>query len=90
MAKVLKKFSCIDCDFNGKSKWALNFHKNTQKHKNRNMVNILDKDPYAYQYYRINSAVIKRQAKINYSKRRWKRDVYFIRESSIVKQIETK
>ena len=54
------------------------------------MVNILDKDPYAHEYYRINNAVIKRQAKINYYKRRWKRDVYFIRESSIVNQIETK
>ena len=90
MAKVLKKFSCIDCDFNGRSKWAYDFHKSTQKHKNRNMVNILCKDNYAFEYYRTNSAVIKRQAKINYYKKRFNRDIYFIRESSIINQIETK
>ena len=85
-----KKFSCIDCNFNGRNQWALETHKGTQKHKNRNMVNILCKGDYAFEYYRTNSAVIKRQAKINYYKRRWNRDVYFIRESTIINQIETK
>ena len=80
------KYNCTDCNFNGKSQWAYNYHKNTEKHKNRNMINILQKDEYSYNYYRINSAVIKRQAKINYYKKRFNRDVFFIRESTIINQ----
>lgn len=80
----MKKFVCKDCDFNGISNWALQTHYNTTKHKERNMINILEKDEYSWKYYRANNAVIKRQAKINYYKKRFNREVYFIRESSIL------
>ena len=80
---MINKYGCSACNFNGKSQWAYDYHKNTEKHKNIHMVNVLQKDEYSYKYYRINSAVMKRQSKINYYKKRFNREIFFIKESTI-------
>ena len=50
--KSTPKYNCTDCNFNGKSQSAYDYHKNTEKHKNRNMINILQKNEYYSNDYR--------------------------------------